>query len=356
MDDVYRLGDDQVIRLDGPGPEPGGRVEAVVDVEARHATMRNHTATHLLHAALRERLGAHVRQAGSAVRPDKLRFDFTHGAPLSPDELRDVEDRVNGWIKASRPVRALQMARSEAEALGAMALFGEKYGDWVRVVEVADVSRELCGGTHVANTAEVGIFKVISEGSSAANVRRVECLTGPAAIDWFRERTAALDEVGDLLGAPRDPLAGARRASERLAELENLASRDAERRVAGRAEALLDEQGEEIDGIRVVVTSGPVPDQHTLLDLADRLKARLDEAAVVIGAQDDGRIAVVASFTPGAIERGLSAVDVVREAAGAAGGGGGGRADAAQAGGKGNADDLARVLAAAREALERVLT
>jgi alanyl-tRNA synthetase len=223
------------------------------------------------------------------------------------------------------------------------------------VVEVADVSRELCGGTHVANTAEVGIFKVVSEGSSAANVRRVECLTGPAAIDWFRERGETLDEVGRLLGAPRDPLAGARRASERLAELEQLVSRDAERRDAGRAEALLDEQGEEIDGIHVVVTSGPVPDHHTLLDLADRLKARLGEAAVVIGAQDDGRIAVVASLTPGAIEHGLSAVDVVREAAGAAGGGGGGRADAAQAGGKGNAEDLARVLVAAREALERGL-
>ncbi len=355
VDDVYRLGEDQVIRLDGPGPPPGGRVAAEVDAEARHATMRNHTATHLLHAALRERLGTHVRQAGSAVRPDKLRFDFTHGGPLRPDELRDVEDRVNGWIKASRPVRAMQMARSDAEALGAMALFGEKYGDWVRVVEVADVSRELCGGTHVANTAEVGIFKAISEGSSAANVRRVECLTGPAAIDWFRRRDAALDEVGRLLGAQRDPLAGARRASERLAELERLASLDAERRDAGRAEALLDERGEEIDGIRIVVTAGPAAEQRTLLDLADRLKARLGEAAVVFGAQADGRIAVVASFTQGAIDRGLSAVDVVREAARAAGGGGGGRADAAQAGGKGTADDLARVLRAAREALEREL-
>ncbi len=355
VDDVYRLGDDQVILLDGPGPAPGGRVEAEVDAEARHATMRNHTATHLLHAALRGRLGTHVRQAGSAVRPDKLRFDFTHGAPLSRDELRDVEDRVNGWIKASRPVRALEMARTDAETLGAMALFGEKYGDWVRVVEVAGVSRELCGGTHVANTAEVGIFKVVSEGSSAANVRRVECLTGPAAIDWFRGQSATLDEVGTLLGTPRDPLAGARRAGERLAELERAVSRDAERRDAGRAEALLDERGEEIDGIRVVVTSGPAPDQRTLLDLADRLKARLGEAAVVIGAHDDGRIAVVASFTPRAIERGLSAVEVVREAAGATGGGGGGREDAAQAGGKGTADDLERVLAAAREALERVL-
>ena len=184
VEDVYRVGDDQVIRVAGrPELSPGAAVEARVDHELRHATMRNHTATHLLHAALRERLGTHVRQAGSAVRPDKLRFDFTHGSPLSAEEVRAIEDRINGWVKASRPVRALEMARAEAEAMGAMALFGEKYGDWVRVVEVDEVSRELCGGTHVANTAEVGIVSLVSEGSSAANVRRIEALTGPAAID-----------------------------------------------------------------------------------------------------------------------------------------------------------------------------
>ena len=194
------------------------RSRSLVHRETRHATMRNHTATHLLHAALRERLGTHVRQAGSAVRPDKLRFDFTHGQSLSPAELRDVEDRVNEWIKASAPVRWLEMERAEAESLGAMALFGEKYGEWVRVVEIEGVSRELCGGTHVANTAEIGIFKVSAEGSSAANVRRIEAITGPAAIDFFRDRDAALREAGELLGNPQDPVAGARRAAERLKE------------------------------------------------------------------------------------------------------------------------------------------
>ncbi len=219
MVDVYRVGDDQALEVEPTGAiDPAVAVEAEVDRETRHATMRNHTATHLLHAALRERLGTHVRQAGSAVRPDKLRFDFTHGQALGAEELRAVEDRVNEWIKASRPVRWLEMERAEAERLGAMALFGEKYGEWVRVVEVDGVSRELCGGTHVANTAEVGIFKIASEGSSAANVRRIEALTGPAAIDWFREREDRLREVGELLGAPQDPLAGARRAAERLRE------------------------------------------------------------------------------------------------------------------------------------------
>ncbi|MBS1891586.1 MAG: alanine--tRNA ligase, partial [Actinobacteria bacterium] len=141
--DVYRVGGDQVVAIEAKEIPAGAEVEAVVDRQTRHATMRNHTATHLLHAALRERLGTHVRQAGSAVRPDKLRFDFTHGQSLSPEELRDVEDRVNEWIAASAPVRWLEMERAEAEALGAMALFGEKYGEWVRVVEIDGVSREL---------------------------------------------------------------------------------------------------------------------------------------------------------------------------------------------------------------------
>ncbi len=354
--DVYRVGDgDQVIRLDGAAPALGGRVEAEVARETRHATMRNHTATHLLHAALRERLGTHVRQAGSAVRPDKLRFDFTHGAPLSTEELRDVEDRVNHWIKASLSVRAMQMSRAEAEALGAMALFGEKYGDWVRVIEVDEVSRELCGGTHVATTAELGIFAIASEGSSAANVRRLEALTGPVAIDWFRERSAALDQVGTLLGSPRDPLGAARRAGDRLAKYERLAEEAGRRNAAEEVDKLLAGTAAEVDGVKVVVASGSGADQRALLDVADRAKGRLGEAAVVIGGAQDGRIAIVASFTKGAVDRGVSAAQVVREAAEVAGGGGGGRDDVAQAGGKGGAEDLERALGVARQAVERAL-
>jgi alanyl-tRNA synthetase len=354
--DVYRLADDQVIRVEGRPPPAGERVEAEVDHETRYATMRNHTATHLLHAALRERLGEHVRQAGSAVRPDKLRFDFTHGAPLTPEERHGVEERVNDWIKASRPVRAMQMSRRDAEALGAMALFGEKYGDWVRVVEVEGVSRELCGGTHVANTAELGIFAIISEGSSAANVRRVEAVTGPAAIDWYRERSAALDEVGELLSSPRDPLGAARLARDRLEDQERLAEEAAQRHAGEQVDALLGERVEDLDGIKVVVTRGEGADQRRLLDVADRIKARLGEAAVVLGGAEEGRIALVASFTGGAVDRGLSAAQVVREGAEVAGGGGGGRDDVAQAGGKGDAADLGRALDAARQAVERALT
>jgi alanyl-tRNA synthetase len=351
--DVYRVGEDQALRVRGGAPEPGDRVEAVVDHATRHATMRNHTATHLLHAALRARLGTHVRQAGSAVRPDKLRFDFTHGAPLSPDELADVEAMINDWIKESRHVRAMQMERDEAERLGAMALFGEKYGDWVRVVEVDEVSRELCGGTHVQNTGEVGIFKVVSEGSSAANVRRIEALTGPAAIDWFRDRTHELEEAGALLGAPRDPVGAARRAAERLAELEKKAS------AAGAAEAgerarELEDQAEDVGGIRVLAADGGTADQKALLAMGERLRSRLGDAAVVLGGADGGKVGLVAMVSPAAIERGVKAAGVVREAAGVVGGGGGGRDDVAQAGGR-EPDKLEEALAAARSAIAREL-
>jgi alanyl-tRNA synthetase len=353
--DVYRLGDDQVIRLDesDPAPEPGSRVEAEVDHEARYATMRNHTATHLLHAALRETLGTHVRQAGSAVRPDKLRFDFTHGAPLTPDEVRQVADQVTEWIKASRPVRAMHMDRAEAEALGAMALFGEKYGDWVRVIEVEEVSRELCGGTHVANTAEIGIFEIVSEGSSAANVRRIEAITGPAAIDWFRDRSDALDQAGALLGSPREPLRAAERAAERLKELESRAAK-AESREAGEDAEELASGAADIGGLKVVTAQRDGVDQRALLNLADRVKSKLGEGAVVLGGASDGRVALVASFTGGAVERGLSAAEIISGAAEVIGGGGGGRDDVAQAGGR-DAERLDEALAAAREAIERAL-
>jgi alanyl-tRNA synthetase len=351
--EVYRLGEDQALKLES-ALALGARVEAEVDHTARHATMRNHTATHLLHAALRERLGTHVRQAGSAVRPDKLRFDFTHGASLSAEELADIEDRVNEWIKASRPVRALQMSREDAEALGAMALFGEKYGDWVRVVEVDDVSRELCGGTHVANTAEVGIFTVVSEGSSAANVRRIEALTGPAAIDHFRGREAALREAGELLGSPQDPVAGARRAGERLAELERKA-RDAGAAGAKEKAAELASGAAETGGVKVVAAAVDGADAKALQDLAERVKSGLGpEAAVVLGSASGDGVGLVASFGKQAVEKGLNAGEVIGEAARIVGGGGGGRDDFARAGGN-DPDKLDAALEAARGAIQRAL-
>jgi alanyl-tRNA synthetase len=353
--DVYRIGEDQAVELDGltDGLEPGVRVEAQVDPVARFATMRNHTATHLLHAALRERLGGHVRQAGSAVRPDKLRFDFTHGAPLSNEELRDVGDRVNEWIKESHPVRPLEMSRMEAERLGAMALFGEKYGDWVRVVEVEDVSRELCGGTHVQNTASIGIFAIASDGSSAANVRRIEAITGPAAIDWFRSRSRTLGEIGRVLGSEQDPLGAARKLADRVEELEEQTREAGSADLSKKAEEIA-ATGHKIAGITVFVGRTDDADQRSLLDLADRIKSRAGEAAVVLGGAADGKVALVASFSAEVVERGLSAAKVIREAAQLVGGGGGGRDNVAQAGGR-DASKLDEALAAARQAIEAKL-
>ena len=351
--DVYRVGEDQALEVEPSGEiDPSAAVVAEVDRETRHATMRNHTATHLLHAALRERLGTHVRQAGSAVRPDKLRFDFTHGQGLGAEDLAAVEDRVNEWIKASRPVRWIEMERAEAERLGAMALFGEKYGEWVRMVEVDGVSRELCGGTHVANTAEVGIFKIASEGSSAANVRRIEALTGPAAIDWFREREERLHEVGELLGSPQDPIAGARRAAERLREAGKGAEQAQKQLLGDEAERLVAE-AVEANGVKLAVSRAPLADQKQLLELANRVQSKLGgAAAVALGGAEGSKVALVVLVSKDAVERGLSAATVVREAAPIVGGGGGGRDDMAQAGGK-DAGKLDEALAVARGALER---
>ncbi len=351
--DVYRLGDDQALEVESAatGVEAGVAIEALVDHESRHATMRNHTATHLLHAALRERLGEHVRQAGSAVRPDKLRFDFTHGQALAADDLVAIEDRVNEWIKASRPVRWLEMERAAAEELGAMALFGEKYGEWVRVVEVDGVSRELCGGTHVANTAEVGIFKIASEGSSAANVRRIEAMTGPAAIDWYRAEEQRLREVGELLGSPQDPLAGARRAAERLREAGEGAKQAAKELLGGEASRIADlavEAGE----IKVVAARAPIADQKQLLDLANRVQSKLGgESAIALGGAEGGKVGLVVLVSKGAVARGVSAASVVRKAASVVGGGGGGRDEMAQAGGT-DASKLEQALDTARQAID----
>jgi alanyl-tRNA synthetase len=359
--DVYRVGEDQALALkpEGEAPPEGALVEAEVDHATRHATMRNHTATHLLHAALRQVLGPHVRQAGSKVAPDKLRFDFTHGAALTREEMMAVGDLVNDWIKASRPVRAMQMSRAEAEKLGAMALFGEKYGEWVRVVEVEGVSRELCGGTHVANTAEVGIFAIQSEGSSAANVRRIEALTGPGGIDWFRDRSRQLSEIGRVLGAEQDPVGGAERARARLKELEkkskSAGAADLEKVVDELSGAAEDAGGLKLLSADAGVSAGRELESKELLQVAERVRAKLgDGGAVVLGSAGDGKAALVASFGPAAQEAGLSAAEVIKGAAGLIGGGGGGRDSVAQAGGR-DPSKLGEALAAAREAVESKL-
>jgi alanyl-tRNA synthetase len=350
--DVYRLGDDQALALEPLEGEigPGESARAVVERGERLATMRNHTATHLLHAALRDQLGTHVRQAGSYVGPDKLRFDFTHGARLSDEELAAVEGLVSGWVTDNHPVRAIETTRDEAERLGAMALFGEKYGDWVRMVEVDAVSRELCGGTHVASTGELGLFHLVNESSSASNVRRIEAITGPASTQLFRERSERLRELATLLRVPEDSVVRTvERLSERVKELE----RGGGAPDRGVADALVEGAGE-VDGVRVVVEPVSAPDAKALLALSDAVRQRLGDAVVVLGTAVDGRVHLVANVAPAVVERGVKAGDVVRAAAEVAGGGGGGRDTMAQAGGR-DPEKLPEALATARAAIEQAL-
>jgi alanyl-tRNA synthetase len=353
--EVVRAGDDQAIVIEPVQGtlKAGERVVARVDRQARHATEANHTATHLLHAALRARLGEHVHQAGSYVGPDKLRFDFSHTQRLSDAERRDVEDMVNAWILRNDPVRPLTTTLEEAQRLGAMALFGEKYGDVVRMVEIGDgsYSRELCGGTHVRSTAEIGLLKIVSEGSSASNVRRIEAVTGPEAVALLRRHDDLLREAADeLRTAPeRVPEAiVALRAQARAAAKASAAS-------GGPDAAALAERAAQVDGAVVLAEVVEAPDVKTLMEIADRVKGKLgDNAAIVLGTAVDGRVHLVAAVTPALVERGVRAGEVVKVAAQVAGGGGGGRDTMAQAGGR-DPEKLPEAIEAARAAIVHAL-
>jgi alanyl-tRNA synthetase len=358
--DVVRLGDDQalLVVLEQGALHAGERVLARVEPGTRHATECNHTATHLLHAALRRRLGPHVRQAGSYVGPDKLRFDFSHGQALSAEELRDVEDQVNAWILENHPVRALTTTLDEARSLGAMALFGEKYGEVVRMVEVGDdgLSRELCGGTHVRSTAEIGLLRVTSETSSAANVRRIEALTGPEAVQLVREHDRELDAIAALLRTtPAEALSVARVREEQRRKLEAASRRgdggdggvlDAAA-IAGRAASVGD--------VPLVSAEVALDDAKALPELADRVKGQLQaDGVIVLATQIDGRANIVVSVAPSIVERGVRAGVIAKAAADVLGGGGGGRDTLAQAGGP-NTNKISEALQAATEAVTAAL-
>jgi alanyl-tRNA synthetase len=341
VENVLTLGEDRIpeVILEQGTLEPGAQVLAKVDHLTRHATEANHTATHLLQAALRERLGSHVRQAGSYVGPDKLRFDFSHGQALSAEELRDVEDRVNGWIARNDPVRPITTTLDQARSLGAMALFGEKYGEVVRMVEVGDgeYSRELCGGTHVRSTAEIGPFRIISETSSAANVRRVEALTGPAAVELLREHDRLLEDVAAVLRVR--PADAPRTLRKREQERRALEKQRKDARGAGQESGAIDvdalaAQASSVDGVPVLVSAVQAADAAALLDLIDRLKGKLGEAAIALGSAVEGRVQLAVSVDQALVARGLKAGAIVKTAAAVVGGGGGGRDTLAQAGGR----------------------
>ncbi|HXD54504.1 MAG TPA: alanine--tRNA ligase [Solirubrobacteraceae bacterium] len=358
--DVIRRGEDQLVQVELERGElrPGEHVHAHVDPRTRHATEANHTATHLLQAALRERLGNHIRQAGSYVGPDKLRFDFSHGQGLTPEELRDVEDRVNEWIARNDPVRAITTTLDEARGLGAMALFGEKYGEVVRMVEVGsgEYSRELCGGTHVHRTAEIGPFRILSETSSSANVRRIEAVTGPAAVELLRIHDGILGEVaGELRARPEQAMVALRRLVEERKRLEKELSRAAAGGGAGAGAEELAAAAVEVDGATVLASAVEVPDAKALLDLVDRVKGKLPDAAILLGTAADGRVHLVASVAPDLVGRGVKAGAIVKVAAEVVGGGGGGRDTMAQAGGR-DPEKLGEAIAAGAAAIEAALS
>jgi alanyl-tRNA synthetase len=359
--DVLRVGDDQALEvvLERGALREGEPVHASVDHLRRHETEANHTATHLLQAALRETLGSHVRQAGSYVGPDKLRFDFSHGQGLSELQLREVEDQVNEWIARNDPVRAITTTLDEARSLGAMALFGEKYGDVVRMVEVGDgdYSRELCGGTHVRTTAEIGPFRIVAETSSAANVRRIEALTGPQAVKLLREHDRELGEVAAALRTRPEGVAELVRTRERERRELEKTLKAASAGGGGSAGLDIDDlfgRVVDVNGASVLAALVEVADAKALLDIADRLKGKLDDGAIVLGAGVDGRAHLLVSVAPTLVARGVNAGAVVKAAAGVVGGGGGGRDTLAQAGGK-QPEKLDDALEAARAAIAAAL-
>ncbi|MFS0635779.1 alanine--tRNA ligase [Mesobacillus foraminis] len=314
--------------------QKGTAVHAVIDEANRSRIVKNHTATHLLHQALKDVLGTHVNQAGSLVEPDRLRFDFSHFGQVTQEELERVENIVNEKVWKSIPVATEYKPISEAKAMGAMALFGEKYGDIVRVVQVGDYSLELCGGCHVPNTSVIGLFKIVSESGIGAGTRRIEAVTGEAAYQVLNDQIAVLKNAASKLKtAPKDV---AVRIDGLLGEIKQL-HRENESLAAklGNIEAgSLASKVKEINGIPVIAARVQAADMNSLRNMADDLKQKLNSAVILLGSTDGEKVNLIAGVTKDLIDKGYHAGKLVKEAAAICGGGGGGRPDMAQAGGK----------------------
>ena len=329
----------------------GDKVTLEVDAKKRALSARNHSATHLLQKALRTVLGTHVEQAGSSVNEDRLRFDFTHFSAMTPEELKKVEDIVNEKIAAALPVVVKNMPIEEAKKTGAQALFGEKYGDIVRVVNMGDFSIEFCGGTHVQNTSEITAFKIISETGVAAGVRRIEALTSEGLMKYYDELEEKLKNAAHLLKATPDNLADkiTHLISENKAlhsEVESLKSRMAQDAVGD-----VMDQVKEVKGVKLLAAEVDGVDMNGLRDLGDQLKEKLGDGVVVLASANDGKVSLMATATDGAMKKGAHAGNLVKGIAGCVGGGGGGRPNMAQAGGK-NPAGIRDALEKAAEVLE----
>ncbi|MDJ0748593.1 MAG: alanine--tRNA ligase [Woeseiaceae bacterium] len=310
----------------------GDSLEAVVDADRRQAIRLNHTATHLMHAALRQVLGEHVAQKGSLVAPDRLRFDFSHYEGVTPEQLQEIEDLVNGEIRKNSPAQTDHMTYDDAIESGAIALFGEKYGDKVRVLRIGDFSVELCGGTHVERTGDIGVFKITHEGGVASGVRRIEAVTGAGAMEWIDANQRTLQDLSGMLRSTPE------QAADKVDALLKR-TKELEKELAAAKQALVTGQAtdhsaavEEVAGIKVLATRMDGADAKTLRDAVDRFKDKLQSGVVVLGAVDDGKVRLAAGVTKNNTDR-IRAGDLIKPVAEQVGGKGGGRPDFAQAGG-----------------------
>jgi alanyl-tRNA synthetase len=330
----------------------GTEVTLEVDEKKRRNTASNHSATHLLHSSLRRVIGAHAEQAGSLVTAERLRFDFTHFTTLSQEELRKIEDLINDLIIESYEVNSIVTSMQEATSVGATALFGEKYGDKVRLVKIGNISTELCGGTHVNNTSQIGIFKLLTESSIGAGIRRIEAVTGEAAFSYLREKEELLKEAGNILKSELGQVPG--RVSNLLMEIKEK-NKEIEKLSAELARYRLDsllQEVKEVAGIKVIAASLPGADMDYLRSVTDMLRDRLVSGIVVLGSVYGDKVNLVAAVTKDLLGMGYHAGNLIREVARITGGSGGGRADMAQAGGK-QPEELPNALRAVYELVRK---
>ena len=329
----------------------GDEVTLKVDEQERKDTCKNHSATHLLQKALKTVLGAHVEQKGSLVNPTRLRFDFAHFQAMTPEEIAETEALVNKEIQAALPVTTQIMGIEEAKKTGAMALFGEKYGDEVRVVSMGDFSVELCGGTHVANTANITLFKIVSEAGVAAGVRRIEALTGNNVIAYYRQMEENLHTIAKTLKTSPAEITEKithlqKEVKELQSENESLKSKMAQDSLGNVMDQVV-----EVKGVKVLASAVDGVDMNGLRDLGDQLKEKLGEGVVVLASAKDGKVSLLAMATQGAMDKGAHAGNLIKAAAAIVGGGGGGRPNMAQAGGK-NPDKIPEAIAKVAELVE----
>ncbi|SJQ50975.1 Alanine--tRNA ligase [Clostridioides difficile] len=330
----------------------GDKVKTLVDRETRMSAARNHSATHLLHKALREVLGEHVNQAGSLVTPERLRFDITHFEAISNEELKVIEEKVNNVILSSLDIKCDIMNIKEAKEKGATALFGEKYGDEVRVVSMGDYSTELCGGTHLTNTSQVGMFKILSEGGVAAGVRRIEAITGKAVYEYLKERDGIISEVCVNLKSKEDNLI--QRISSLLEENKNLSKElhDMKAKMSLQSVDSIFDSKVEVNGVNLITNKFEGMDMDTLRETADNLRDKLGSGVVVLANVVDDKVNFVVTATKDVLDKGIHSGNIVREVAKIAGGKGGGRPNMAQAG----ASDVSKVDRALSYASEVIKT